>query len=202
MKQNQLRLWELSALLTLCVLLCGAVWAQGHSSALSGKMVRLHVLAVSDSPEEQALKLRVRDGILAYLAPKLTDMGSQEDVLALLREELANIRSAAGEQAEGRPVQVSLSEEFYPTREYGRFRLPAGRYQSLRVVLGEGKGHNWWCVVFPPVCLAGAEGAELPLDEEELALLATDAEESYAVRFRLLELWGELRERLASFTSA
>ena len=94
---------------------------------------------------------------------------------------------------------MTLGEEYYPTREYDTFSLPAGRYQSLRVTLGEGAGHNWWCVVFPPLCLTAAESeaAFEELDGETRAIISSDGG-GVQFKFRLLELWGELMEFLGA----
>ena len=91
---------------------------------------------------------------------------------------------------------MSLGEERYPTRDYAGFTLPAGRYRSLRVVLGEGQGHNWWCVVFPPLCLAAAEKEAMQpvMNPEDYALITR--EEGWEIRFRIVELWGELLNSL------
>ena len=95
-------------------------------------------------------------------------------------------------------MAVTLGREYYPTRDYGSFALPAGRYESLRVVLGEGEGHNWWCVVFPPLCLSAAEAQEAleTLGGDSAQLLAPAEDGGVVFRFRLLELWGELMEYL------
>ena len=155
-KSRHLYIWELAGLVTLCFLLLSGVWAEGRQTSIAGSLVRLHVLAVSDAPEEQAVKLRVRDAVLSLLAPKLAGVQNADEAGEVLADSLPLIRAAAEQAAEGRRVRVSLGEERYPTRNYAGFSLPAGRYRSLRVVLGEGQGHNWWCVVFPPVCLSAA----------------------------------------------
>ena len=194
---KHLYIWELSALIALCACLLTGLWAQGKQSAIAGSLVRLHVLAVSDEAEEQAVKLRVRDAVLQYLAPKLSDVKTAEQAEAVLASSLDEIRAAAETAAEGRAVRVSLSDERYPTRDYEGFALPAGRYRSLRVVLGEGEGRNWWCVVFPPVCLAAAqrEAVRPVMRPEDYALIAR--EEGWQLRFRIVELWGELLERVS-----
>ena len=192
-EQNRtLRIWELSALLTLCLCLGACVWAQGRQTALAAGLVRLHVLAVSDTAEEQAVKLRVRDAVLAYLAPRLADVSDAQAAGERLGSELAGIRRAAESAAEGRPVTVTLGEERYPTRGYEGFTLPAGRYRSLRIVLGEGRGRNWWCIVFPPVCLSAVqrEALQPAMNPEDYALITRA--EGWEIRFRLVELWGEL----------
>lgn len=190
-----LHTWELAALLTLCICLAAGLWAEGRQARLAANLVRLHVLAVSDAAEEQAVKLRVRDAVLHYLAPKLRDAADAEAAGAVLARELPGIQAAAEAAAGGRPVTVTLGEERYPTREYAGFTLPAGRYRSLRVVLGEGQGHNWWCIVFPPVCLPAAQKEALrpAMNPEDYALITR--EEGWQIRFRILELWGELTEK-------
>ena len=197
MKTQLLKKWEISMLLALCITLCAGVWASSRSAALSGSLVRLHVVAVSDDAEEQAIKLRVRDSVLAYLEPRLEGVQDAAGARELIGSELDGIRSAAETAAEGREVSVTLGREYYPTRDYGTFALPAGSYESLRVVLGEGRGHNWWCVVFPPLCLSAAETASAlePLGGDSAQRLSGEGE-GVVFKFRLLELWGELMEYL------
>ena len=194
---NSKRLLANCALLSLSSLLLLATWAQSRQEALSGKLIRLHVLAESDSEEDQAKKLCARDAVLALLAPELEGVKSREEAETVIRR-LTPAISLAAEKAAGTQAAVQLSREYYPTRRYGTFSLPAGQYFSLRVTLGQGLGHNWWCVVYPPLCAQSAQeslaGAAM-LSEEDARLLAEDGE-SYVFRFRLLELWGELREKL------
>ena len=151
-ENKRFRIWEISLMLALCVTLCLGTWAQARQESISGSLVRLHVLAVSDDSNEQRIKLNVRDSVLSYISPKLEDAESPDEAKRIISSELDGIKSAAETAAEGRPVKVTLTQEYYPTRDYGSFSLPAGRYESLRVILGEGEGHNWWCIVFPPVC--------------------------------------------------
>ena len=196
MKEYKLKTWELAALCALCVSLCVGTWAQGRQRDISSSLVRLHVIAASDEKGEQELKLRVRDNVLEYLTPVLDGADSPEDAQRIINEELPNIKAAAEECAEGRRVRVTLGAEYYPTREYESFSLPAGQYQSLRVILGEGEGHNWWCVVFPPLCVSAAEQNKAldAMSEDERALI-TEAD-GYELRFRIVELWGELMQLL------
>lgn len=192
MEKSKLKIWELSLLIALCASLVAGTWAQSRQESISSSLIRLHVLAVSDDDYEQALKLRVRDEVLAYLEPKLESAEDVGQARKLLQSELSGIERAAANAAEGRRVSVTLTQEYYPTREYEGFTLPAGRYDSLRVTLGEGKGHNWWCVVFPPLCLSAAERTEaLEAMEREDVGIVTESE-GYEIRFRLVELWGEL----------
>lgn len=193
MFDRRFRPWETAALLSLCLTLLWGCWANARQRSIASGLVRLHVIAASDEAEEQALKLRVRDAVLAWLRPRLVEAGSAAEAEEILLRELPGIREAALAASEGRPVTVSLGPEDYPLRRYGGFSLPAGRYESLRVVLGDGKGHNWWCVIFPTLCLDAAETGALreQLPGEDYALVT--GESGFRLRFRLVELWGELR---------
>lgn len=196
---KSLRKWEIALLLALCFTLLTGTWAGAASSRVSEGLVRLHVIAASDDATEQAIKLDVRDAVLSYLEPKLASAADIAGAEALIEANLGGIAAAAESAAQGREVNVTLGEEYYPTREYDTFSLPAGRYQSLRVTLGEGAGHNWWCVVFPPLCLTAAESeaAFEELDGETRAIISSDGG-GVQFKFRLLELWGELMELLGA----
>lgn len=196
---KSLRKWEITLLLALCFTLLAGTWAGAASSRVSEGLVRLHVIAASDDATEQAIKLDVRDAVLSYLEPKLDSAADIAGAEALIEANLDGIAAAAESAAQGREVSVTLGEEYYPTREYDTFSLPAGRYQSLRVTLGEGAGHNWWCVVFPPLCLTAAESeaAFEDLDGETRAIISSDGG-GVQFKFRLLELWGELMEFLGA----
>ena len=191
--QNQYRLkaWELALLCALSLTLSAAVWAQGSIQRIEDGLIRLHVLAVSDDGEEQQIKLRVRDAVLDFLAPRLEEAADRAEAEEILARSLPELRAASAAAAEGRAVTVTLTREYYPTRDYGPFALPAGEYESLRVILGEGGGHNWWCVVFPPICLGAESGGELEqaVGEDCFEILTSDGT---SLRFRLLELWGRL----------
>ena len=191
-KNKSLRAWEIAALMALSLALCAGTWAQARQQSISSALVRLHVIAVSDGAEEQEIKLEVRDAVLDYLTPVLENAEDQQQARQIITENLEGIAEAAGSAARGRQVSVTLSQESYPTRQYEGFTLPAGRYESLRVILGEGEGKNWWCVVFPPLCLSAAESEEVQsvLNGEDLSIVT--GEEGYALRFKLVELWGKL----------
>lgn len=199
--KNKLKIWEISALAALCISLCAGTWAQARQSSISDSLVRLHVLAVSDDYEEQQIKLQVRDAVLEYISPKLENAESSEDAKLIISANREGIRKAAQTVAEGREVTVTLSREYYPTREYESFSLPAGRYDSLRVVLGSGEGHNWWCVVFPPLCVdaAQAEKAADALSDTDYGIVAET--DGYKIKFRIVELWGEMCEYIDEKTA-
>lgn len=197
--EKTLKRWEAAALIVLCVLLCAGTWAQGRQTGISSKLVRLHVVAVSDDGLEQAIKLHVRDAVLDYLDGKLDGIEDAEQAKTLISADLENIAGVAHDAAAGRQVTVKLSREHYPTREYEGMTLPAGSYDSLQIVLGEGQGHNWWCVVFPPLCLSAAEADRMQtvMGAEDFALVSEA--EGYELRFRTVELWGELVGWIRSF---
>lgn len=194
--ERKLRPWELALLLALCfTLLCGT-WAQGRQQVLAGKLVRLHVIAASDADEAQAVKLQVRDAVLAYLEPKLADVTDVDAAQEIIAANLDGVAQAARTVTPD-TVTVTLGPERYPTREYETFSLPAGVYTSLRVTLGAGEGHNWWCVIFPPLCVESSlsDRAVETLSDDDVKLITEDGD-GYVLRFRLLDLWGKLTERL------
>ena len=173
-------------------------------AAVYRDVLRLHVVAESDSEGDQALKLRVRDAVLACVSPALEDCASHEQALAEVTGRLAEIQRAAEDcvAANGGDcsVTVLLEREFYPRRDYGSAVLPSGTYDSLRILLGEGRGHNWWCVLFPTVCIRFAEADPEPylaagFTPGEYRLI-TGSGGTWKVRFRLLEIASELFEKV------
>lgn len=195
MTRQKLRPWETALLLALCALFLSGAWAADEQSALSGGLVRLHVVANSDSDADQAAKLAMRDKVLAILSPRLAKCRTRAEAVDIILQQEPALE-ALGD------VAVTLDTEYYPTRQYGTFSLPAGEYLSLRVVMGAGAGHNWWCVVFPPLCTEAlaepAQDAFALLPEDTAGLVAGDGG-GYILRFRLLEWWGALAERLGGY---
>lgn len=193
MQKQKLRPWELALLMALCVTFAAGMWADRTQSALSDQIVRLHVVANSDSAADQAEKLQLRDRVLALLTPLLADCTSRDDAVNIILEHQPELE-ALGD------VSVQLDTEYFPTRRYSTFSLPAGEYTALRVTMGDGAGQNWWCVVFPPLCteaLAENETSDafLSLDEQSADLIAGSSRE-YDLRFRIVDWWGQLREAL------
>ena len=197
-KGKVLKIWEKAMLLALSFSLCAGVWAQGRQESISSSLLRLHVLAHSDAAEEQSLKLEVRDAVLEYISPRLEGAQTVAQAREIIRTELDNIGLAAADAARGRKVSVSLDRENYPTKAYEGFRLPAGNYESLRVVLGEGAGQNWWCIVFPPVCLSAVQSEPVAavMNRDDYALVSS--REGWELRFKTVEIWGELCSMFSS----
>ena len=191
--KERVRIFEAALLVALCASLCAGTWAQGQQAALSRELVRLHVVAASDEAREQAVKLEVRDAVLAYLEPRLDGVEDSAAAREVISGSLQGIAEAAAERAGGRGVTVSLARERFPLRRYDSFTLPAGEYDSLRVTLGAGEGHNWWCVVFPPLCTSSVQSDEIraAMSTEELAIITES--DGYELRFRTVELWGEIK---------
>ena len=191
-----LKRWELALILgILCALVLGT-WLRKEEADLSASVIRLHIIANSDSAADQALKLQVRDRVLERAAEVCAGVQSAEEAAQTLRqarpalEEAA--RQAVSEAGERCSVTVSLEDGvWFPTKTYDGFALPQGKYTALRVILGEGAGQNWWCVVFPPLCQGSAVEAQpamAALGEKEAALLTGDGE-GYVIKFRAMELW-------------
>ena len=177
----------------------GGTVLQARQQALAGKLIRLHVVANSDSNYDQAVKLQVRDAVLSETQRLLNDADNPKQALS---DGLGEIEAAAGERLRALgcevPVRVTLGKEVFPTREYDTFTLPAGVYESLRVSIGAAEGHNWWCVVFPSICLSASmdeleQAAEAAgITEGELRLI-TGESEGYVLKFKVLELLQELK---------
>ena len=202
----RLRRWELALLLGLAAALLLGLWLEREQSDLADSVLRLHVLANSDSESDQTLKLKVRDRVLAEAETILPEGASLEEAERRLEENLPRLAAASAEvvaqEGYDYPVSASLEETWFPTKEYEDFALPAGRYQALRIVIGEGEGQNWWCVVFPPLCLGSVSettretALEAGMNEQQVALL-TGESEGYVVKFKVLELWDQLKAALS-----
>jgi stage II sporulation protein R len=201
--KNRLRRWEIALLLGVALAALLGGWLSGQQRELADKVIRLHVIANSDSQEDQALKLQVRDRILAEAGDLFTQGLSREEAEAAITARLGDLAEAGadtvGEQGYGYPVTASMEHDvWFPTKEYSDFALPAGEYTALRVVIGDGDGKNWWCVVFPPLCLGSVTettaqtAAEGGLTSGDISLI-TGENEGYIVKFKAMELWNELQ---------
>ena len=178
--------WELALLLGLCAALVWGAWAAQRQDALARKMIRLHVIANSDSDADQALKLKVRDKVLDFTTNVLQRSENMEDAQRQLQDALGRIENIARreivEQGYEYPVTVQLTSAEFPLKEYDGFSLPAGEYTALRLVIGDGAGRNWWCVLYPGLCRSACGGYALP-EENDLVC------GQYIVRFKLVDWW-------------
>ena len=198
MKLNRL---EVICLVAFFLLLTWAAAADGQQQSLSQQMIRLHVIANSDSAEDQALKLTVRDAVLERAQPLLSQSVSREESREILQQNLQQLVDLAQQtvydQGYAYPVRARYVYDYFPTKDYGAFSLPAGWYEGLRLEIGQGAGENWWCIVFPPLCTAAA--AE-PLEEDGLGDAARDFitqdEPVYQWRFKTVDLLNRFRHWL------
>ncbi len=158
-------------------------------------ILRLHVLANSNSEEDQALKLKVRDAILEQSAGLFDQSRTRQEAAQVARQQLSYLQQVAQQRVyeEGYqyPVKVELCEMFFTTRQYDQGTLPAGVYQAVRVTIGEGTGRNWWCVVFPPICVSSATEEHTTLrdvlDDPEHSIVTEP--QKYEIRLKMVELF-------------
>ncbi len=199
----KLKRWEIALFAGVCIaLLCG-MYLDREQAALADNVIRLHVLANSDTQEDQQLKLLVRDRVLAE-AEGLYQPGDDVSAAYARLEEALPRLAAAGrqvveEQGYDYPVTAELKRSWFPTKHYTDVSLPAGNYTALRIVIGEGGGQNWWCVVFPPLCLGSVservdEAAQAGLFTPEQVSLITGESGGYVVKFKSIELWEEFKK--------
>ena len=186
----------LTVTLILAITLVVAVIPTERDVAIYADTLRLHILANSDSEDDQELKYIIRDRLLvkygAILSKAESPAGAKEKIVALAGEIERDVEKWISDEGYGYGCVISLGTEWYETREYDSFTLPKGYYTSLRVMLGDAEGQNWWCVMYPPLCLDIAS-EEMPEDDavsgytdEEYSLVTNGG---YRVRFKLLELF-------------
>lgn len=194
--------WRRVLALFVACLVCTALWAEATQVRLASQVIRLHVLANSDSEEDQALKLEVRDRVLETTSALLAGETEPQAAAVLLDQHLDDIAQTAAQEisAQGHDdrVEVRLEQTWFPTRQYQGISLPAGNYLALRVLIGAAEGHNWWCVVFPNLCLPAVSERALEastLTPGQISLLQEE-ETSYVFRFKALELWQSLKHHL------
>ena len=195
--KKQLRRISLVAVVVACVFIWGIAT---DSRELREGLLRLHVVGASDSKEDQEVKLLVRDAVLDSLEEGLQDLTDADAAVDYVTRMLPKVKAAADrclqEAGFSDTAQVSLTEEAFPTRDYDTFSLPAGVYKALRIVIGEGEGKNWWCVVFPQLCMAGEDFVETASVAGLSPELTGTLEGEYEIRFWLLEKWGEMKNRI------
>ncbi len=135
------------------------------------KLIRFHVIANSDSDEDQNLKLKVRDAIIDYLQPKLLESDSIEESESIIKKEYSELEKISKniilENGYNYDIQVGIDYSEFPTKQYSNVILPAGEYKALRIIIGEGKGKNWWCVMFPPLCFVDEQKGIIDKDTDD-----------------------------------
>lgn len=193
----------LAFLLFIYTTICAISYAKSVSEDLENSVFRLHVIANSDSKEDQNLKYIVRDKLLQYMNSYLSNTSTKEDAIKIANEHLDEFKQVAintiKEQGYSYNVNVKVGNFEFPTKTYGDISLPAGFYDALRVEIGEAKGQNWWCVMFPPLCFVDVTSGVVPeeskkelqnnLSEEEFALVSDNQSSNIQFKFKLLEFF-------------
>lgn len=153
------------------------------ADSISNKIIRFHVLANSNSKEDQELKIKVKDKIIEYIFPKLEESNSLEESREILAENEEEIIKIANECIRGNgynyPVSIEFKRENFPEKVYGNITLPQGEYEAFRVLIGQALGENWWCVMFPPVCFIDITKGQVSYDETEEAMKEVLTEEEF-----------------------
>ena len=177
---------------------CSCVCSFGEEcSFIRENTLRLHILANSDSPADQALKLKIRDAVLSHSGELFSGCDTRQKMVGAAQEQLSDIQRIAEQAAMHNgydlPVTVSVTDMFFETRRYDNVLLPAGTYTAVRIELGEAAGKNWWCVLYPPLCVSAAQTG---FTEEEAqisdSLLQQEELPRYRVRLAVVEWWESL----------
>ena len=203
-KRKALNVLNTIVIFCACVLAVSGLYAflpvNGEHKIYSD-LIRLHIIANSDSDGDQKLKFELRDYMLDDISKLTEDCINIDEAVRKINRELVNIEAKALEfiskNGYDYPVAVTLAKELYPTREYtgddnSEFILPSGKYISLRITIGDAGGQNWWCVLFPPICLSGTkiedELAIAGYSNEQINILKKDKDKKYVIRFKILEV--------------
>jgi stage II sporulation protein R len=191
-----------------------AAYSEGINCGLSEHLIRLHVVAESDSEEDQSLKLKVRDAVIDYMEELIRPSQSAEETNRLLEQNMESIKALAEQTVrmagKDYKVDVVLGEFPFPTKKYGDVALPAGYYRALKIIIGKGEGANWWCVLFPPLCFVDASHGTIPdsvkdelkaaLSKEEynIVVSAESAEQiPVRVKFKIVEFFQDTRIKIS-----
>ena len=190
----------------IALVLAANSYAQRVTENITQSVVRFHVLANSDSEHDQSIKLKVRDSVLEAIGEKVVLCSDREAAEKFLSENKELIKDVAEktvkENGESYMVSVELSDEYYPVRYYENTEFPPGLYKSLRVIIGSGEGHNWWCVMYPPLCLNGeavkqknSEMLKNTLSNEsyEIVVLSEENNKIPEFKFKVVELLSDLK---------
>ena len=150
---------------------------------ISEKLIRFHVIANSDSEGDQAVKLKVRDEVLRYISPRLKGAKSIDESREIIKNEDENLIKIAKktliENGYDYKLESTLSKEYFPVKTYGNITLPQGKYEAYRIIIGEGQGHNWWCVMFPPLCFVDVSKGQISYNETEKEMKEVLTEKEY-----------------------
>ncbi len=193
-------------LLFIYVIFCAQSYSNAVSSNISTAVFRLHVIANSDSDEDQQLKLKVRDSLLQYMNTLCSNCSTKEEAMLIANNHKNDFQEIAEnviiENNYNYPVKIKINNFYFPTKTYGDISLPAGYYDALRVEIGEAKGKNWWCVMFPSLCFIdissgvvsseGKENLEKNLDSESYEIISeSKVSPEFKFKFKVLEMFSQ-----------
>ena len=194
-------------LLTLFVFVSAISYVSAVSNNISNSVFRLHVIANSDSKEDQNLKYIVRDKLIEYMNNIAKDCSSKEEVISIAEDNISNFENIARKTIEENGYNYNITVEIgnfdFPTKSYGDITLPAGSYDSLRVKIGKAEGQNWWCVMFPPLCFVDVTSGVVPdeskqemkdsMPEEEYSLISKTDNSEINFKFKLIEFFENIK---------
>ena len=194
----------LTFLLFIYTTICAFSYAENVSQDLSNSVFRLHVIANSDSEEDQNLKYKVRDKLIEYMNSLIPECSNKNEVITKAQEHIEEFKQVAINTiiSEGYNynVDVEIGNFEFPTKHYGDISFPAGYYDALKVKIGKAEGKNWWCVMFPPLCFVDISTGIVPdeskkemqnnMNEEEFALISDNKSADIQFKFKILELFG------------
>lgn len=194
----------LSFLLFIYTSICAISYAQNVSTDIANSVFRLHVIANSDTPQDQDLKYKVRDNLLKYMNEICANCVTKQEAIDLVNKNKDKFEQIAEdtikEEGYSYNVNIRIGNFQFPTKNYGDISLPAGYYDALRVEIGKAKGQNWWCVMFPPLCFVDITSGIVPeeskeqmennLSQEEFALVSDKSDIQIQFKFKLLEFLG------------
>jgi len=221
-RRNSLIFKLVAAVLFISLVTTGIVtanYSNNVNNGLSESLIRLHVIANSDSAADQALKRDVRDKILEYMKVQLKDSKNIDETKDIIKRDMGTIEEIArreiARQGKEYSVRTTLGNYPFPTKTYGDIALPAGYYQALRVVIGKGDGANWWCVLFPPLCFVDATHGTVPdsvkndlknvLSKDEYSIVTStdsDTDIPVKVKFKIVELFQKSKQKVSKFLSS
>ncbi len=195
----------------LVVSLYAGIFGTNQGDSIYNKIIRFHVIANSDSVQDQALKLKVKDNILQFISPKLKNSKSIEETRRILQENDKEICAIALNTIKGNgysySVGSSLLRENFPPKSYGNITLPQGNYEAYKVVIGEGKGKNWWCVMFPPLCFVDITKGTVAYKETEQKMKTVLTDRQFEeinntsnvvqLKFKIFEIISKIKQRAA-----
>lgn len=208
-QKNGTLLKACAAIVIIAVLTTGIYfnsYSDNVNKGLADNLIRLHVIANSDSEEDQAIKIEVRDRILSFMRDELKDTRDIEETKYIINRNIERVESIANDEAakhgKNYPIKATLGTYPFPTKYYGDIVLPSGYYDALKVVIGEGEGTNWWCVLFPPLCFIDAahgtvsdsvkEELKNALTAEEYKIIASadnDNDIPIRIKFKVVEFF-------------